>query len=130
MTATDSIAYNGTASVTDSARDQGTYATNEPSDITWTAKDQDGGAVNLRFNGDEDYSASISSAVSFGTYWGATASIEFDLTEDNVDDTVTLTGYYTLDGIQVVQTEDITILAVDLFTCECEVLLNEYDQFA
>ena len=109
MTATDSIAFNGIVSVTGSARDQSTYATNEPSAITWVAKDQEGIVVNLRFSGDEDYSSSISSTVSFGTYWGATPSIEFELTEDNIDDVVTLTGYYTLDEIQVVQTEDIVI---------------------
>jgi len=111
MTAPSTLRYGGAASITGSARDQGTYATNEPSAITWTAQDQDGSVVNLRFSGDTSYSTSISSAVSFGTYWGATPSIEFELTADNEDDVVTLAGYYTLDEIQVVQSKDIVITA-------------------
>jgi len=115
MTATDTIAYDGTATVTGSARDQATYATNEPSAITWKAK-IGSTRVNLRFSGDEEYSSSLSSAVAFGTYWGATPSIEFELDEDNVGDVVTLTGYYTLDGVTVSQTEDITIAAITTLT--------------
>lgn len=115
MTATDSIAYNGTASVTGSARDQGTYATNEPSAITWTATIA-GSPINLRFNGETNYSSSLSSAVSFGTYWGATPSIEFELTEDNADDVVTLRGVYQLDGLWIEQTENIIVTVSAEFT--------------
>lgn len=111
MTADDELAFDGTATVTGSARDNATYATNEPSAITWTAA-IDGAPVNLRFNGDSSYSSSLSSAVSFGTYWGATPSIEFELTEDNADDVVTLTGSYVLDEVWIENSEDITITAV------------------
>lgn len=122
MTATDSIAFDGTASVTGSARDQDTYVTNEPSAITWRAQDQDENVVNLRFSGEEDYSSSISSDVSFGSYWGATPSIEFELTADNVDDVITLTGFYTLDEIQVVSTESITIATQIVITAHYELI--------
>ena len=115
MTATDTIAYDGTATVTGSARDQATYATNEPSAIRWSAT-IDGTTVNLRFSGDDDYSSSLSSDVAFDSYWGAESSIEFELDEDNVGDVVTLTGYYTLDGVTVSQTEDITIILEQIWT--------------
>lgn len=108
MTATAAIAYNGTASVTGSMRDHDTYATNEPSAITWTAT-IGGAAINLRFSGDEDYESSLSSSVAFSTYWGATPSIEFELTGDNNGDVVTLTGTSTIDRRAISSEEEITI---------------------
>ena len=116
MTADDTLSFDGTATVTGSARDNSTYATNEPSAMTWTAAIS-GTPVNLRFNGDVDYLSSLSSAVSFGTYWGATPSIEFDLDTDNIGDTVILTGYYTLDGIRITSTKSIEI---GIYTCQCD----------
>ncbi len=121
MTATDTITFDGTATVTGSARDNGTCVTNEPSAMTWTAAIS-GSSVNLRFNGDPSYSSSLSSSVSFGTYWGATPSIEFELTDSNVGNTVTLTGSYVLDGARIENTEDIEISIQIVATAHYELL--------
>lgn len=121
MTADDTLAFDGTATVTGSARDSGTYATNEPSIMTWTAV-IDGSPVSLRFNGDSEYLSSLSSSVSFGTYWGATPSIEFELTAENAEDIVTLTGSYVLDGIRIENTEDITIATQIVITAHYELI--------
>ncbi len=110
VTATAEIAPNGTASVTGSLRDHGTYATNEPDNITWTAT-IDGEAVQVRFT-DGDFASSISSSTSFSTYWGAAPSIEFDLTSDNDGDTVVLTGTSVIGGISVTQTAEIIVSAI------------------
>lgn len=112
MTATGKIGYSGAASVVGSLRDHGTYATREPSAITWAAV-IDGESVDLRFT-DESFASSISSGVSFGSYWGAAPSIEFDLTEDNEGDTITLTGTSTVDGVVVTQAVEITVYELSL----------------
>ncbi len=121
MTATESIAFSGTAAVTGSMRDHSTFATNEPSAINWTAT-IDGEAVSLRFSGDEDYEVSLSSSVAFSTYWGAAPSIEFELTEENAGDTVTLTGKSTI-GSEVV-TEESEIAIASAFKVELTVSAN------
>ncbi len=113
MTADTPLGYNGTASVTGSMRDYDTYVTNEPSAITWTAA-IGGSAVNLRLDGEDDYALSLSSAVSYGTYWGATPSIEFELTGDNSGDTVVLTGISTISGETIVQTTNVEIYELSL----------------
>ncbi len=110
MTATDSIAFGGAATVTGSLRDQDTYATQEPADTAtiWTASIE-GTTVNLRFEGDPEYSSSISSDCTFGTYWDSTGEIEFELTEVNQGDTVVLTGTSIVAGDSVSNTENIEI---------------------
>lgn len=100
MTASESIAYNGTAAVTGSLRDHLTHATNEPDVIVWTAtvSSSPSRSVNLRFSGDEDYAVSISSNCTFGTYWGAAPDIEFELTEEDTGGTIILTARSAISG--------------------------------
>jgi len=111
LSASESIGYGGTASITISLRDHVTYATIEPSgcSITWTAT-IDGESVNLRFSGDPDYASSISSSYSdIGDYWGAEPEIEFELTEDDVGKTITLQGASTVSGSALTNTDTIEI---------------------
>jgi hypothetical protein len=93
-TATANIAPTGTASCTSSVRDRTTYATNEPSAITWTAT-INGEAIDLKFDGGE-FASSISENPVWGTYWGTTPDIIFDLDDDNDGDTVILRASCTL----------------------------------
>lgn len=109
VTGSNSIAYTGAASITGSARDRISYPTNEPSAISWTAT-IDGVSIGLKFSGEAWHTSSLTSPVSFGTYWDAALSIEFDLTADNVGDIIVLTGSYILDGIRVTQTKAIAIV--------------------
>lgn len=103
MTASEIIAYDGTAAVTGSLRDHLTYATNEPDVIAWTAtvSSSPGRSVNLRFPGDEEYANSILSDCVFGTYWGATPDIEFELTEEDTGGTIILTAKSAISGAYV-----------------------------
>lgn len=119
-TATESIAPTGTASATSSVRDQSTYATNEPSAITWTAT-IDGEAIGLKFDGEEDFVSSISEIAVWGTYWGTTPDIVFDLDDDNNGDMVILKASCTLvnsEGqVQVLEsTSEIVIVTSAEFT--------------
>jgi hypothetical protein len=100
VSGTESIAYDGTASITATFRDQSTYATNEPDAIVWTAtvSSSPSRSVNLRFSGDEDYASSVSSVCVFGTYWGTTPDIEFELTEEDIGGTIILTAKSTISG--------------------------------
>ncbi len=113
-TATASIAPTDTASATSSVRDQSTYATNEPSVITWTAT-IDGSAIDLKFDGGS-FASSISESAVFGTYWGTTPDIIFDLDDTNNEDTVVLKALCTLLNSEgqvevLTDTSDITISA-------------------
>jgi hypothetical protein len=111
LTVTEAMAFDGTASVTGSLRDHSTYATNEPTALVWTAA-IGGVAVNLRFSGETEYAASISSNCIFGTYWGATPDIEFELTEDDLGSTVVLTGTTSIGGVAVAQTAEILLFTL------------------
>lgn len=125
MTATAEIAFDVAASVTGSLRDYDTYVTNEPdnSRIVWTAG-IDGVAVQLKFTGGE-FASSINSTVSYGTYWGATPSIEFDLAAENDGNTLELVGVSVIDGITVVQTKEIAITATASFTAPIEYTITD-----
>ena len=104
------MAWDDTASAVVSLRDHGTLGTNEPtgSTLTWTAL-LDGAAVDLRFSGGA-YSSSIESVYSdIGAYWGAEKDIEFDLTEDDVEKTITLIVTSTAFGDELSDTIEIEI---------------------
>lgn len=115
---TESIAYNGAASITGTFRDHDTYATNEPDVIVWTATVSSSPTrdVKLRFLGDEDYVDSISSVCVFGTYWGATPDIEFELTGEDDGGTVILTGKSAISGSYLAATFAIEISTTAQFT--------------
>ena len=113
---TESIAYDGTASITGTFRDYSTYVTNEPDAIRWTATVTGSStrSINLRFSGDEEYSYSISSDCIFGTYWGATPDIEFELEEGDTGGTVVLIGKSAITGSYVGASLAIEISATNL----------------
>lgn len=106
-TATASIAPTGTASVTSTVRDHDDYATNEPSAITWAAT-IDGEAIDLKFDG-EEFAPSIKEDPAWGTYWGTTPDIIFDLDDGNLGDTVVLQASCTLSGEALIDTSEIEI---------------------
>jgi len=111
MSGPEGIQYDEAASITVSFRDHDTLETDEPigCTFTWTAT-LDGVAVGLRFSGDPAYSSSISSSYSdIGDYWGAEKSIEFDLDEDDVEKTITLTVEGTIFEEDLLDTIDISI---------------------
>lgn len=110
MTSPIAVNFDAIASITGSLRDQETYATQEPEDtaIIWTAS-IGGETVKLRFSGGTNYYSSISSTCVFGTYWGATLDIEFELVEENQGETIILTGVSVISGEVVSQTAEIEI---------------------
>ena len=79
--------------------DHVTYATREPAAyvIVWTAS-IGGDTVQLRFAGDPSYTGSVSSnyIAMGGDFWGATPSLEFETTEDDCGETLTLTATSTV----------------------------------
>ena len=87
-TATASIAPTSTTAATSSLRDHDNYATNEPSSIVWTAT-IDGVAVDLKLI-DGSFASSFSEDSVFGTFWGTTPLIIFDIDDTNDGDTIVL----------------------------------------
>jgi len=114
----ESIAYDGAASVTGTFRDHLTFATNEPSPIVWTATITSSPTrnVNLRFSGDEEYASSISSDCAFETYWGATPDIEFELDEEDTGGTVVLIGRSAVEGVVVGASIEIEVALIATIT--------------
>lgn len=117
VTATSTIHPADTVSATSSLRDQLTYATNEPSDITWYAA-IDGVGVNLKFAGGE-FAPSVTESAAFATYWGTTPSIVLNLSNSNHGDTVILQAFATItnsEGQAEVVTAFANIAVLRLFT--------------
>lgn len=127
-TATASISPTGTASATSSVREYDDYATNEPSAITWTAT-IDGEPVNLKFDGGS-FASSIEEDPVWGTYWGTTPDIIFNLNDSNDEDTVVLKASCTLvnsEGQEQVleDTSDVTISATQVYSATLTVTWPE-----
>lgn len=107
------VAPGGASSNTVTLYDHVSYQTTEPTGslITWTAT-INGVLTKLRVAGGGDFASSVVSSYSdLGSgFYGASASFEFDIDEDNVGDNIVLTSLSTVDGYSVT---DSYIIAVD-----------------
>lgn len=127
LVAPEYVYIDAAAGMTISLRDHATYETQQPdseSKITWSAV-KNNQTVPLRFSGDPAYSDSISSSYeSIGQYWGAQPLIEFDITDEDIGETIQLTATTTVfegynivvqDTLEVVYNYDISMNAPSSF---------------
>ena len=121
-TTPESIAYNGVADVSAILKDHTTYETTQPASVSvlaWVAKIGDT-IIPLRFSGGTSYSSAVVSIYdSISGFWGAEPSLEFQLTPDQIGQTVTLRVASLVDG-EALSAEGAIVISDSSYTCQFE----------